>query len=619
MKKMTKSHVGWFALMAALTAGCNSNGGDSSTTDNSGSSCTPVTTTAPAAPNAKIQFNTNNEVYLDAASPDFAASNASGGDALKKLHGHIPSKVKDFSDQGKVADEQIMPITVALELNNESDLETKLNQMYQVGSATYHQFLTPAQFRSQYAPTAQQLAQVSSLLQAQGMTGVTVSDNKLYVKASGPVSAINSIFHTEIHQYQDAQSKQYFAPAYELQVPMESGIKAVVGLQNVTQARKHSVRANDQSHSTGSGPSGGLSPSDVRTAYNIPTSVTGAGQTLALFELDGYTASDIAAYESEFSLPSVPLQNVLVDGATGAAGGGADEVTLDIELMTAIAPGVSKILVYEGPNSEASILDVYAKIASDNLAQSVSSSWGSSEDSMSASSIQAEDTVFKQMAAQGQSFYSAAGDSGSDDNGSSLSVDDPSSQPYVVGVGGTSLTVGSGGAYQSETTWNDGTSGGAGGGGVSTVWTIPAWQTGAATGNTLGSTTMRNVPDVSLEADPNNGYSIYIGGSWAVFGGTSCAAPLWAAYTALLNQKRVANGQSLIGFPNALLYQTGKGSRYGTDFHDIADGSNNGYYPAVTGYDDATGWGSFNGTNLFDDLSDDTAISVNNPINSCGT
>jgi subtilase family serine protease len=232
------------------------------------------------------------------------------------------------------------------------------------------------------------------------------------------------------------------------------------------------------------------------------------------------------------------------------------------------------------------------------------------------SSLQAESVVFKQMAAQGQTIYSAAGDNGADDNGSSLSVDDPSSQPYVVGVGGTKLTIASGGAYQSETTWNGGSSSnGAGGGGVSTVWTIPSWQANAATGKTLGSTTMRNVPDVSLNADPTTGYAIYYGGQWTVYGGTSCAAPLWAAFTALVNQQRISNGKGAIGFPNGLLYQLG--SRYETDFHDIADGSTNLYYPAVTGYDDATGLGTINGTNLIQDLSNDAAIPIGNPINSC--
>jgi kumamolisin len=113
---------------------------------------------------------------------------------------------------------------------------------------------------------------------------------------------------------------------------------------------------------------------------------------------------------------------------------------------------------------------------------------------------------------------------------------------------------------------------------------------------------MRNVPDVSLNANPNTGYAIYNGGHWVIYGGTSCASPLWAAFTALVNQKRVLGGSALLGFPNPTLYTIGKGSSYTTNFHDIADGSTNRFYPAVTGFDDATGWGSYNGANLITSL-----------------
>ena len=275
----------------------------------------------------------------------------------------------------------------------------------------------------------------------------------------------------------------------------------------------------------GTGPGSAFAPSDIRTAYHVPSNLDGSGQVLGLFELDGYNASDITTYEQQFGLPNVPLENVMVDGAGGSAGGGAAEVTLDIELMAALAPKASKILVYEGPNSDQGMLDVYSRIASDNLAKSVSSSWGSGEDSVTSSFLQSENTIFMQMAAQGQTIYSAGGDSGAyDDGGSSLVIDDPSGQPYVTAVGGTSLTTNSDGSYSKETTWND--SSGAGGGGVSTVWTIPSWQKGVGFSSNKGSSTMRNIPDVSLNSDIDTGYAIYTGGSWGTWGGTSAAAPL---------------------------------------------------------------------------------------------
>lgn len=548
-----------------------------------------------------------------------ASQSPTSSGQLKKLHGHVPvGALKNMKDQGKADEGQQMSITVALALNNQDDLNQQLSQMYTPGSATYHKFMTPDEFRANYAPTQNQIEQVKNYLVSEGIVPSSVDDNQYLVHATGSAKAINTAFHTEVHNYTDAQGKSYFAPAYEIQTDAKMPIQSVVGLSNINQAHSHAIQKKTDQSTTkaassgtppatpkdGSGPDQGLSPTDIRTAYNTPTSVNGSGQTLAVFELDGYDPTDITAYEQQFGLPNVPLQNVLVDSAPGQNSGSA-EVTLDIELEIALAPGASKILVYEGPNGDQGIIDTYARIANDNQAKEIGTSWGSSEQGSSASTLQAENTIFQQMAAQGQSIMSAAGDNGANDNGSSLSVDDPSSQPYVTGVGGTSLTIGSGSAYVSETTWDDG--GGAGGGGVSGTWSIPSWQSaaGIVTAATLGSTTMRNVPDVSLEADTNNGYSIYWQGGWSVWGGTSCAAPLWAAYTALVNQQRQANNKGDIGFINPAIYSIGTGSRYSSDFHDIADNSNNGHYPAVKGYDDATGWGSFNGENLFQDLVND--------------
>ena len=545
------------------------------------------------------------------------AQAATGGAALKKLHGHVPAATKNMADQGKVDDGQQMPITVALSLNNQDQLDSELTQMYKAGSSSFHQFMTPDEFRAKYAPTQDQIEQVKSYLISEGIVPTSVDDNQLLVHATGSAKAVSTALHTEIHSYKDPQGKAYFAPAYEIQTKATMPIQSVVGLSNVNQAKSHAIQKKSEASSQtssqgagtnpsasapkdGTGPDQGLSPANIRSAYNLPANMNGAGQTLAVFELDGYVASDITAYETNFGLPNVPLQNVLVDSADGSASGVSAEVTLDIELEIAVAPGAAKILVYEGPNGDQGIIDTYARMANDNLAKEIGTSWGSSEQGSAPATLQAESAIFQQMAAQGQSIMSAAGDNGSNDDGSGLSVDDPSSQPYVTGVGGTSLTINPDGSYGSETTWNDG--GGAGGGGVSGTWTQPTWQNSVVSAATLGSTTMRNVPDVSLEADTSVGYSIYWQGSWSVWGGTSCAAPLWAGYAALVNQQRQAAGKGDIGFMNPALYAIGAGARYGTDFHDIADNSNNGHYPAVKGYDDATGWGSFNGQNLFQDL-----------------
>ena len=534
------------------------------------------------------------------------------------LRGHIPAVVKAMNDQGSVSGSQQLSVTVALQLNNEAGLDAAIEAMYNPNSSTYHQFLTTEQFVAQFAPTTAQVAAEKAFLESQGIAVQDVSENNMFIHATGSIAALNAAFKTEVHKYVGRSGKEYFAPAYDVQAPANSRISAVIGLSNTAVLHNHlAKKPAPKAGPEGTAPGGGLAPADIRTAYGVPANLNGAGQTLALFELDGFKAANITAYEKQFKLAATPLKTVLIDGAsaTPSSQGGEPEVELDIELMIALAPKATQIVVYEGPNSSAGLIDTYAKIASDNTAKQISSSWGEAETSAAASDMQSENTIFKQMVAQGQSLFSAAGDSGAEDDGSTVSVDDPSGQPYVVAVGGTKMVISSAAKWTSETTWNELTSQeGAGGGGISTVWSIPSWQTGI-TADTQASKKMRNVPDVSLNADPETGYGIYFtdtssgstAAQWAPIGGTSAAAPLWAAFNALVNQNRIAKGLTTTGFLNPALYALGAGSNGATDFHDIADGSNNGNstgsFKATKGYDNATGWGSFQATSLLNDLS----------------
>ena len=567
------------------------------------------------------------------AAPRTAAAAPAPG--FRLLPGHVPAEVASATPVAPLKADQTLTLALVLPLRHPAELQDLLVGLSDPEDGRYGQFLTPAQFAARFSPTPADYARVTAYARSVGLTVVGTHANRTLLDVSASASQVERAFGLHLNTYRsNVDGHVFFAPDAEPQVPasLASVLSGVVGLSNASLRHPNGRRMSlpgiapaldfraprvltsnfltpDLSAGplqTGSGPNGGLAPSDIKTAYNLSSvAQTGSGQTLALFELDGYTATDVTAYENNFSLAHVPLQNVLIDGYSGAAGSGAGEVTLDIELQVALAPGAAKILVYEGPDSDAGVVDTYNRIATDNIAKEISSSWGEAENSASASVRSSENTAFQQMAAQGQSIFAAAGDSGADDNGSSLSVDDPASQPYMVGVGGTSLTTnGAGGAYASETTWNRGSvANGAGGGGISTIWSIPSFQTGVVSQASKGSTTKRNVPDVSLDADPYTGYAIYFQGGWTVYGGTSCAAPLWSAFTALVNQKRAAAGSSLLGFADPPIYTLAKSASYGSDFHDIADGSTNLYYPAVTGYDDATGWGSFNGANLLADLS----------------
>ena len=542
--------------------------------------------------------------------------------AIKRLPAHVPDLVAQANLVGRSPAQENVSLALTLPLRNEAQLDALLQRLYDPNDALYGQFLTSAQFVARFAPTQADYDAVAAYARAQGLTVTGTHPNRLVLDVVGTAQTVENAFGLKLKQYRLPEGRVFRAPDSNPAIPaaLAGKLQGVVGLDTATVWHPHNIRKTidplaflnqpvDLSfhpNVTGSGPNGGLSPSDIKTAYNL-NSVTqnGSGQTLGLFELDGYKATDITGYESKFSLPAVPLQNVLVDGSKGTAGSGADEVTLDIELQIALAPGASKIYVYEAPNSSAGVVDTYNKIASDNLAKSISTSWGSAE--ASGSTTTSESNAFKQMGTQGQSIFAAAGDSGAYDNGTSLSVDDPASQPNVTGVGGTKLTTsGAGGPYSSETTWNGGSiANGGGGGGISKVWTLPSYQSGVATTANKGSSTYRNVPDVSLDADPNNGYAIYVNGAWNVYGGTSCAAPLWSAFTALVNQKLAASGKA-VGFANPALYAIRTGANYTADFHDIADNSTNLYYPAVSGYDLATGLGTFNGANLLADLTGGT-------------
>ena len=555
--------------------------------------------------------------------PAFIAPAQAAPAPLVRLPGHLaPEALRGAAIVGRKAPTDRMPLALTLPLRDPAGLDRLLARQYTPGDPLFHHFITTSEFTARFSPTQQSYDAVAAFARAHGLQVTGTHPSRLLLDVAGPASAVESAFGVKLRNYAAADGRVFHAPNQDPAVPasLAGKISGVVGLQNAsvwhTSIRQPSLLAQE----VGSGPDGGLTPSDIKTAYDLNgTAMTGKGRTLALYELDGYTSSDITSYTSYYSLPSVPLKTILVDGFDGVPGGGAGEVTLDIELMIALAPGVSSVLVYEAPNGGPGVVDCYQQIADDNLAKEVSSSWGISEDETSTDEVNAENAAFQQMAAQGQSIYAAAGDSGAYSNGSTLSVIDPASQPFVVGVGGTALNVQTaGGAYVAETTWSNPTpddrssKGSGGGGGISAIWPLPDYQSTVAT---LGSATKRNVPDISLDADPNlSGYSIYFGGGFTVYGGTSCAAPLWAAFTALVNQQRAKNGQPDLGFPNPAIYQIAQSRNYHTAFHDIADRSTNLYYPATPGYDNATGWGTFDGGNLLALLA--PPIVAGNPVSS---
>jgi kumamolisin len=517
---------------------------------------------------------------------------------------------------------QDVSFAFTLPVRDKAGLDAFLAAVYTPGDPLYHQFLKTDEFADRFGPSQSDYDALITFAQAQGLRVTATFSNRAVLDVAGSAAAVESALGVHLMRYRAQSGRVFRAADAEPALPASIAGRGVgvVDLDDAAEP-KSNVRfladhvakgmTSASPSASGTGPGLGLAPSDIKTAYNLNgITQTGSGQTIALIELDGYTASDIVRYETQFGLPAVNVTRILLDGVSGNPTAptalvpypvGPLEVTLDIELAMALAPNLASIRVYEGT----SFTNLYNRIASDNNAQQVSSSWYYGVDSATPAAVRnAENTAFQQMAAQGQSFYAASGDFGdkvrvgTDVNNNPIlvaGVQDPSAQPWCTGVGGTIVSVNlPSRTWLSETAWSGS------GGGVSAVWPLPTYQSSAVTAGSGGSSSFRNLPDVSL--DSNSGYSIACFGVWfGSVGGTSCAAPLWASFTALVNQRRAASGLGPMGFLNPTLYYLGQLAGSTNDFHDITTG-NNGTYNAVAGYDNVTGWGTMNGGNLFGDL-----------------
>jgi PKD repeat protein len=520
------------------------------------------------------------------------------------LHGHVPVAVGHFQPIGLPLATSQLYLAIGLPLRNQEALGNLLHDLYDPASPKYRQYLTPEQFTEQFGPTKDDYQAVINFAKANGLKVTAIHPNRVLLNVDGAVADIERTLHVTMRLYQHPmEARTFYAPDVEPSLDLTVPILHINGLDNYTKPFPKLVRKPVTQPAlaipySGSASNGSYWGSDFRNAYVPGTSLSGSNQSVALFELDGYYAVDITNYWAKSGLsnsfPFVPLVNV--GSVTPGVNSGVDEVSLDIECAIGMAPGLSHIYVYEGTDPDT----VLNNIVNDNLAHQISCSWGwtPGPDTLA-------DDRFAQMAAQGQSFFNASGDSDAYAPGGSADTYAPTTSTNITQVGGTTLTTGSGATYSSETVWNWG--GGEGSsGGISTNYAIPYYQQGVSMTANYGSTSKRNVPDVALTAD-----NIYVvankGKDNGIFGGTSCAAPLWAAFTALVNQQIASSGSTnWVGFLNPAIYTIGKGSglNYSNCFHDITTGNNgtSTQYPAVSGYDLCTGWGTPNGTNLINAL-----------------
>jgi subtilase family serine protease len=544
-------------------------------------------------------------------------------------------------------------IEVVLQPRDLMALDRQLTALYDPSSPSYHHWLAPGEFVARYEPTASTRASVSDYLRRSGMQ-VVPSTSPFLVRAVGTSTSVTNAFSTTIENYRAADGQVFFAPAAPVQVPvaLSGAVSGVIGLSDTVAEHPLDIRAPPPSvFHYGGGPDGsGLTPSQVDSIYGAgPAQAAGPrgqgrGVTLAVFELSAYTASDIATYARHFFGPShpVPLTDIAVDGGsltpqcppgdTCARKNdyhGDIEVEADIETQMAMAPDAKGLLVYDAPNDKSGQtgVDEYLRMAADDVADSISTSWGLCEPDLGAAVAAAENVAFTQMAMQGQSITAAAGDDGAYDcigdgtsNKDLVAVDDPASQPLVTAVGGTSLETFDPGRKRHpgyptgiESVWNDdnacnGTPAGlqacavtgAGGGGVSVFWPRPTFQKGPG----VAALHNREVPDVSADADEATPYAEYCagrpdtnsacartGGGWFGIGGTSLSSPLWAA---VIGDAIGFNGARM-GTATTTLYPLFQ-SHYAAYFHDITgvgqSVNQNGHYPVTPNYDLATGIGT---------------------------
>jgi hypothetical protein len=574
-----------------------------------------------------------------------------------------------------------VPVLIALKPRNEAVLQRLVKAMYTKNSPTYHHYLAKGQYATLFGASQSTIDEVKSELTSLGLKDTASEGNGLFVTAKGSAAAVANAFHVTFKSYHLRNGSLGYAAtgAPKISAQLASVASGVVGLSTLNRRQPLNVRDKAVTHKGGSvtkgaKPAASPHPTPVRavkacttvsqqktifTAHPWTTIAAsykftflygqgfeGATTSVGLFELANYPKTNITKFTSCFGLSSVNVTNVPVNGGATKTTAGQGETTLDIQDVLGLAPK-THLYVYSAKNITVTSTLEYSRMVSDDLVQVISSSWGLCEQLATRTTLTAENEIFAEGALQGQTVFSAAGDTGTADcalrgtptygTPTIRAVDDPSSQPFVTGVGGTSLATPTP-STRTEAVWNRSTTlvtptnpttgyiGGAGGGGVSTVWAKPSWQTTGRTAATVPKATnathttkcttsagtstyvtlCRQTPDVSATADPYFGdpvYCLHTGtctttlvkktlSGWEPFGGTSAAAPLWAAATAIVNE---ACG-SAVGFLNPLLYTKGEAT---TGLNDITAGTNNGRGPthagnfsATVGFDNASGWGS---------------------------
>jgi kumamolisin len=520
------------------------------------------------------------------------------GHATELLSTHVPDTVREHTATLVATPEpsRVMHVAIALPWRDPAGLERLLQDLYNPASPRFRHFLSVAEFTERFGPTAGDYQRAMAFFAQRGFTVTRASANRYLIEADARVDTLERVLHVQFGVYRHpTEGRNFIAPDREPTLDLDIPVLHIVGLDDETLPHSRLVRragadAAATSPVQGSAPGGWYLGSDIRAAYYGNGPLTGAGQSVGLMELAAYSPTGITTYFQKFGPPlTTQVVPISADGSTAptcAAKCNDGEQALDIEYAIAMAPGLSQVQVYVASSPES----VLNRMASDNTSAQLSTSWGWKENKA------VDDPLFQEMAAQGQTFLTASGDY------STLRASGPwpEESAYVTAVGGTDLlTNGAGGSWASESGWADS----AGGPSVDRTITIPSYQRPFINASNMGSTRLRNVPDIGGDANTVN-YLCDSYGCSGGSGGTSFASPIWSGFIALANEQAASEGKPRIGFLNPLVYGIGgQAGTYAAAFHDTL-GNTSGKYTAVAGYDLVAGLGSPNGQALVEALVD---------------
>lgn len=554
------------------------------------------------------------DVCLRLASALFVAALASSASAAAPASAALLAPAMrvpaPWRDLGRAAPSTRVDVAVVMHYHNEAELTRLVELQGDASSPLYGHFLTPDQFARYFAPTPFEYAQVMAQLRRAGFTITNTSANRTVIDAAAPAVAAERLFSTEIHNVrrEDGSVRYINVRPVTLPAPLAGPVLAVVGLDRahvmhaqyarLTAAAKSAAHAANAASGPLFGPDGGYGPQVYRASYGIPAGMTGTGRASGVVGDADFLDSDLAAFLAYFGVSRTgpPTTRVLVDGGPPKGlSGDSVETTLDVETIVGIAPGTA-LYVYEAPGSSdlQYFTDMYNRVVADDKVDTLNTSYSECETAFIPGFPKAADAIELQGGAEGITFHASSGDGGVETYGcgSQVSVGSPTDTPHNISVGGTTERVNrTTGQETSEVGWND--SSGATGGGVSTVFAVPAYQKNVKSILPGG----RNLPDVAFDASPYTGASFYFDGFFqGPIGGTSLASPIFGAGLTIIDQIRNRRA----GFFNPTLYKTWEANGYskstspatvGTYFRDIVSGAIPPY-KAGPGYDQMSGIGA---------------------------